>query len=137
MLRPSAGYAHFAEPASPPSSPPIGSAVASPTFRRITGSPKGVPIQTTLRIDGANCSACFNDVLESLRQAAGVRNVKGSISESLIEIDHADDVSLDDLADIARPHAHGIEMYANEIRMVPLEPTPCDHQHRTERPPTS
>ena len=104
--------------------------------RSITGTQKGVPIHTTLRIDGANCSACFNDVLESLRQAAGVRHVTGSISESFIEIDHADDVGLDDLADIARPHAHGIEMYANEIRMVPLEPTPCDH-HRTERPPTT
>ena len=104
--------------------------------RSITGTQKGVPIHTTLRIDGANCSACFNDVLESLRQAAGVQHVTGSISESFIEIDHADDVGLDHLADIARPHAHGIEMYANEIRMVPLEPTPCDH-HRTERPPTT
>lgn len=90
-------------------------------------------MHTTLRIAGANCSACFNDVLEVLRQAAGVRHVDGSISESWIEIDHGDDVGLDELVAVVRPHAHGIEMFANEIRMIPIQPTqvptPCDHRH--------
>lgn len=95
-------------------------------------------MHTTLRIDGANCASCFNDVLDSLRQAAGVRHIDGSITESWIEIDHNDDVGLDELVDIVRPHARGIEMYANEIRMIPLNPTPCNHhQQSAERPPTA
>lgn len=99
-------------------------------------------MHTTLRIDGANCSSCFNDALDTLRQAAGVRHVDGSISESWIEIDHDDDVGLDELVNIVQPHAHGIEMYSNEIRMIPLQPTraptPCNHQQQSsERPPTA
>lgn len=99
-------------------------------------------MHTTLRIDGANCSACFNDVLDDLRHAAGVRHVDGSISESWIEIDHNHEVGLDVLVNIVRPHARGIEMYANEIQMIPLQPTqaptPCKHQQRSaDGPPTS
>lgn len=94
-------------------------------------------MHTTLCIDGANCAFCFSDVLDSLRRADGLRHVDGSISESWIEIDHNDDVGLDELVNIVRPHARGIEMYSNEIRMIPLQPTACTHQQRSaERPPT-
>lgn len=45
------------------------------------------------------------------------------------------EVGFDELAAIARAHAHGIEMYANEIRMIPLEPTACSHEHRAPQGP--
>jgi copper chaperone CopZ len=89
-------------------------------------------MHTILRLEGANCSSCFNDVLDSLRQASGVQRVDGSMVGSSIEIDHSDDLGVCELVAIVRPHAHGIAMYANEIEMIPLEPTPtstsCQHR---------
>ena len=76
---------------------------------------------TTLRIDGANCSFCFNDALDELKRTHGVLGVKGSMA-GCIDITHDDSVDADDLASVVRSHVHGIAMYANEIRMVPLEP---------------
>ena len=76
-------------------------------------------MRTTLRLDCANCSSCFNEVLDHLRRGSGVQHVEGSISESWIKIDHGDDVGLEQLVEIVRPYAHGIEMYSNEIRMIP------------------
>ena len=88
-------------------------------------------MQTTLRIAGANCSICFNEALDGLGRIDGVSAVHGSIGESCIEIDH-DDAALDVITATIRDHLHGIEMFSNEIRMVPLEPValsaPCIHQ---------
>jgi regulator of cell morphogenesis and NO signaling len=92
-------------------------------------------MQTTLRIDGANCSTCFNETLEDLARIDGVRSAHGSVAGPCIEVDH--DVSLDTITDAIRNRLHGIEMFANEIRMVPLEPVEmsmtCTH-HRANGP---
>ena len=77
-------------------------------------------MQTTLRIDGANCPTCFNDTLDDLARLNGVRSVHGSVAGPCIEVDH--DVALEVITDAVRNRLHGIEMFANEVRMVPLEP---------------
>ena len=77
---------------------------------------------TTFRIDGANCSICFNDAVDELKRTEGVFDVKGSMAGPCIDITHDDSVDADDLASIVRSHVHGVAMYANEIRMIPLEP---------------
>ena len=51
-------------------------------------------MHTTVHIDGANCSICFDEALDGLGQLAGVTAVHGSIAGSCIEVDH-DDVALD------------------------------------------
>ncbi len=88
-------------------------------------------MQTSLRIDGANCPTCFNDTLDDLANLDGVRSVHGSFAGPCIEIDH--DTELETIAGAIRNRLHGIEMFGNEVRMVPLEPvtltTTCDH-HR-------
>jgi len=52
-----------------------------------------------------------------------------------------DDIGIEELVAIVRPHAHGIEMYANEIRMIPIEPmqapTTCEHQPRSSQQPST
>lgn len=92
-------------------------------------------MQTMLRIDGANCSACFNETLEDLVRLDGVRSAHGSVAGPCIEVDH--DVAIETIADAIRNRLHGIEMFANEIRMVPLEPVvmsvTCEH-HRPAEP---
>src|SRR5690606_4279757 len=61
----------------------------------------------------------------------GVRQVHGSIAGPCIELEH--DTELDLIEATIRDRLHGVEMYANEIRMVPLDPVeltePCAH-HR-------
>jgi copper chaperone CopZ len=92
-------------------------------------------MQTSLQIDGANCPTCFNETLEAIAALDGVRRVHGSIAGPCIEIDH--DVPMETITAAIRTHLHGVEMFANEIRMVPLEPAPlgaaCVH-HRAEAP---
>jgi regulator of cell morphogenesis and NO signaling len=96
-------------------------------------------MQTTLRIDGANCPTCFNETLDDLTQLDGVRSVHGSVAGPCIEIDH--EVALEVITAAIRNRLHGIEMFANEIRMVPLEPvlmsTTCTHHRHTERESTA
>jgi regulator of cell morphogenesis and NO signaling len=91
-------------------------------------------MQTTLRIDGANCPTCFNETLDDLTRLDGVRRVQGSVAGPCIEIDH--EVELEVITDAIRNRLHGIEMFANEIRMVPLEPvllsTTCTHHRHAE-----
>jgi regulator of cell morphogenesis and NO signaling len=91
-------------------------------------------MQTTLRIDGANCPTCFNQTLEDLARLDDVRRVHGSVAGPCIEVDH--DIALETITDAIRNRLHGIEMFANEIRMVPLEPvaisTTCAHRHPAE-----
>lgn len=95
-------------------------------------------MQSSLRIDGANCPTCFNETLNALGQLDGVRSVHGSLSGPCIEIDH--DVALEAIAGLIRQRLHGVEMFANEIRMVPLEPvelTETCPQHRLPDPETT
>lgn len=90
-------------------------------------------MQTSVRIDGANCPTCFNETLDALAHLDGVRRVHGSFAGPCIEIDH--EVPLETIDSTIRGRLHGIEMFANEIRMVPLEPVPlvtrCAH-HQPE-----
>jgi regulator of cell morphogenesis and NO signaling len=89
-------------------------------------------MQTTLRIDGANCPTCFNETLDDLARLDGVRSVHGSLAGPCIEIDHDVEVGFETIAGAVRNRLHGVEMFANEIRMVPLEPvatSTCSH-HR-------
>ncbi len=90
-------------------------------------------MQTSVRIDGANCPTCFNETLDALAHLEGVRRVHGSFAGPCIEIDH--DIELDTIDSTIRGRLHGVEMFSNEIRMVPLEPVPmtttCAH-HRPE-----
>ena len=87
-------------------------------------------MQTSLRIEGANCPTCFNETLDALGRLDGVRSVRGSLAGPCIEVDH--DVEIEVITGLIRDRLHGIEMSANEIRMVPLEPVepskPCAHQ---------
>lgn len=87
-------------------------------------------MKTTLRVAQANCPFCFDETLDVLRAVDGVRQVDGSSAGPCIEIDH-DDVALDVLVATVRRHLHGVEMMANEIVMVPVEPvaepTACAH----------
>jgi regulator of cell morphogenesis and NO signaling len=91
-------------------------------------------MQTMLRIDGANCPTCFNETLEDLARLDGVRSAHGSVAGPCIEVEH--DVPIETITEAIRDRLHGIEMFANEVRMVPLEPVvmavPCEH-HRPAR----
>jgi copper chaperone CopZ len=90
-------------------------------------------MQTSLRLPGANCPTCFNETLDALGQLDGVRAVSGSFAGPCIEIDH--DGSLEGITGIIRDRLHGIEMFSNEIRMVPLGSVelaePCSHHRPT------
>jgi regulator of cell morphogenesis and NO signaling len=90
-------------------------------------------VQTSVRIEGANCPTCFNETLEALAELDGVRRVHGSLAGSCIEIDH--ETPLNEISTTIRGRLHGVEMFANEIRMVPLDLAPlaatCPH-HRPD-----
>lgn len=87
-------------------------------------------MQTTLRIDGANCPTCFNETLDDLNRLDGVRSVRGSVAGPCIEIE------LEVITGAIRNRLHGVEMFANEIRMVSVEPvlssTTCTHHRHVE-----
>ncbi|MEP7204175.1 MAG: hypothetical protein ABI894_16305 [Ilumatobacteraceae bacterium] len=68
-------------------------------------------MQTTLHIDGANCSVCLNEALDNLGRIYGVSAVHGSTGESCIEVD--------------------LEMFSNEIRSSISESTT---RHPTHHP---
>lgn len=89
-------------------------------------------MQTSLRVEGANCPICFNATLDDLARLDGVRAVHGSIGEPCIQIEHDDVVALDVLAGTIRNRLHSVEMFANEIEMMPVEPvafSTCTHHH--------
>ncbi len=96
-------------------------------------------MQTTLRIDGANCPTCFNETLDDLAGLDGVRRVHGSLAGPCIEVDH--DVDVEAITAAIRNRLHGVAMFANEIRMVPLEPmamsTCTHHRHAESSEPTA
>ena len=91
-------------------------------------------MQTSLRVDGANCPTCFNETLDELATVVGVLSVHGSLDGPCIEIEH-EGADMDVVAATIRDRLHGIEMYSNEVRMVPLafiELTACTHHHPQE-----
>lgn len=96
-------------------------------------------MKTELRVDGADCSFCWNDVIEKLRKLDGVNNVSGSITAGCIAIEHND---IDPAALVAMVHTslHGIAMSANEIVMSSIDPVVailhCTHD-TTAHPPST
>jgi regulator of cell morphogenesis and NO signaling len=91
-------------------------------------------MQTSLRIDGANCPNCFDQTLDDIAQLDGVSSVHGSFAGPCIEVEH--DVEIETITEAIRNRLHGIEMFANEVRMVPLEPiiisNDCSHHRPAE-----
>lgn len=110
-----------------PATPPEDSLVLTRFAQReIDSSPdtsfENAVVHTSLRIEGANCSFCFNEAIDEVARTGGVLKVHGSIAGPTIEITHDNTVDAATLTSIVRNHVHGIEMYANEIRMIPLAP---------------
>lgn len=89
-------------------------------------------MQTSFRLDGANCPNCFSETLDELALIDGVHGVCGSAAGPCIEIVHDDGV-LGTVTALVHERLHGVEMFANELEMVPVEPVsmeqPCVH-HR-------
>jgi len=88
-------------------------------------------MQTSLHVDGANCPNCFNETLDALATVDGVLSVHGSLDGPCIEIEH-EGADMDVVAATIRNRLHGIAMYSNEVRMVPLEFAElqvCVHHH--------
>lgn len=97
-------------------------------------------MHTTLRVDGANCSLCFNDIIDRLRTIDGITSVDSSVSEGCIAIDH-DDLTRADLVALIGTSLHGVAMASNEIVMTPVQPSisvlHCGHGPGHQRtPPT-
>jgi copper chaperone CopZ len=88
-------------------------------------------MHTTLRIEGANCSFCFNEAVDELQRTKGVTAVVGSIAGPCIDITHDAAIDAETLTAVVRNHVRAVEMFANEVRMVPLEPSaaPCSCSH--------
>lgn len=86
---------------------------------------------TNLRIDGANCPLCLNELIDRLRSVDGVKSVNSSISEGCIAIDH-DGLGQADLIELIGTSLHGIALAANEIVMSTVHPVVsvlhCGHE---------
>jgi regulator of cell morphogenesis and NO signaling len=97
-------------------------------------------MQTSLRIEGANCPSCFNETLDALTRLPGIKAVRGSFSGPCIEIDH-DDVGLEAITGTIRSHLRGVEMFSSEVRMIPLVPVAlsvtCVHHQPVEATPAT
>lgn len=95
-------------------------------------------MKTQLRVEGANCPLCLNDMIDQLRQVDGVRSVDSSISNGCIAIDH-DDLHLETLVGMVHSSLHGVAMSSNEIVMSSIDPVVavlhCTH-HSEHRLPT-
>jgi copper chaperone CopZ len=95
-------------------------------------------MHTNLRVDGANCPFCLNDLIDHLRTIDGVTSVNSSISEGCIAIDH-DDLDVAELLDTIRSSLHGVAMASNEIVMSPIDPVisvlRCSHEPSSRREP--
>lgn len=96
-------------------------------------------MRTELGVDGADCSFCWNDVIEKLGDLDGVSNVTGSITAGCIAIEH-DDIDPAALVAMVRTSLHGIAMSANEIVMSSIDPvvviSPCTHDTKAHLPST-
>jgi len=88
-------------------------------------------MQTNLRVDGANCPFCLNDVIDHLRRIDGITSVDSSISEGCIAIEH-DNLDVAELIDTIGRSLRGVTMAANEIVMSSIDPLVsvlrCSHE---------
>ncbi len=78
-------------------------------------------MQTTLRVDGANCPLCLNELIDRLRAVDGINSVNSSIAEGCIAIDH-DDLVQADLIELIGSSLHGVAMASNEVVMSTVNP---------------
>lgn len=74
-----------------------------------------------LRVPGANCPWCFNDAIDKIRQTAGVTEVRASIHDDCIEIQHQD-VPTALLVSTLRTYLHGSDNSSHECQMIAIEP---------------
>jgi copper chaperone CopZ len=99
-------------------------------------------MRTELRVDGANCPLCLNELIDRLRSVAGVNSVASSITEGCIAIDH-EGLPPADFVDLIGTSLHGIALASNEIVMSTVSPVlsvlhcPHDSAHRPETTATS
>ncbi|MEQ1703465.1 MAG: hypothetical protein ABMA25_25440 [Ilumatobacteraceae bacterium] len=99
-------------------------------------------MRTELRVDGANCPLCLNDLIDRLRSVDGVNSVATSISEGCIAIDH-ESLAPAHLVDLIGTSLHGIALASNEIVMSTVSPVvsvlhcPHDSAQRPETTATS
>ena len=119
-----------------PATPPEDSLVLTRFAQRQIDSSPGPSFETavthtSLRIEGAKCSFCFNEAIDEVARTGGVLKVHGTIAGPTIDISHDNTVDAATLACIVRGRMRGIELYANEIRMIPLAPSAaapaCEH----------
>lgn len=76
-------------------------------------------MRTELRVDGANCPTCLNELLDHLCQIDGVTSVSSSIGAGCIAVDHDD---LDPEALTEGVQLHGVALSSNEIVMTSIDP---------------
>ena len=94
-------------------------------------------MHTNLRVDGANCPFCLNDVVDHLLTVDGITSADSSISEGCIAIEH-DDLDVAELVETIGTSLHRVAMAANEIVMSPIDPIisvlHCSHEpsHRLQ-----
>lgn len=74
-----------------------------------------------VRIPGANCTYCFNEAMDKVRDLAGVTNVRASIIGDCIEVQHRD-TSITLLVETLRTHLHGTDESVHGCQMLPIEP---------------
>ncbi len=92
-------------------------------------------MRTNLRVDGANCPFCLNDVIDHLRTIDGISAVNSSITEGCIAIDH-EGLDEAEFVDMIRASLHGVTMASNEIVMSTIDPVisvlHCAHEPATD-----
>lgn len=95
-------------------------------------------MRTDLRVDGANCPLCLNELIDRLRSVDGVNSVNSSISEGCITIDH-DGPGRADPVELIGTSLHGIALAANEIVMSTIHPvvSVLHCAHESQRCPPS
>lgn len=87
---------------------------------------------TELQVQGANCPICFNEALDDVSSLDGVHSVTGSIEGPCIAVEH-DESAIEVITATIRNKLHGVDLYSNEIQMIPVEPVvlsgQCTHHH--------
>jgi copper chaperone CopZ len=86
------------------------------------GHPTPVGFQTIeVRVPGANCPWCFNEAMDKVRGVDGVAEVRASILDDCIEIQHRD-ASMPLLIETLRTYLHGTDDSPHDCQMTAIEP---------------
>lgn len=96
-------------------------------------------MHTNLRVDGANCPLCLNELVDRLRSVDGIRSVNSSISDGCVAIDHDNILTRSDLVGLIGVSLHGTDMASNEIVMSTIDPvvTMLQCAHESEHHPSA